>query len=207
MSTARIAEPDRPKVRAAHQPVGAPLPLSFFERPAPVVAAALIGTGLWLDGVGGSIVETEAYDASDPASHSFKGPTARNAAMFGPVAHAYIYRSYGVHWCFNIVCGAPGSAVLVRALMPETGLAQMRQRRGRDTIRDFCRGPGRVCQALGVEGSHNGLPVLASPFAMTAAVGNPPIVTGPRIGITKGVETPWRFGLRGSAYLSRSFRP
>lgn len=189
--------------------MGPPMPLlsaAFFERPAPDVAADLIGAGLWLDGVGGSIVETEAYDIGDPASHSFNGPTPRNAAMFGPAGHAYVYRSYGLHWCFNIVCGVPGSAVLVRALAPEGGLSRMRQRRGRDPIRDLCRGPGRLCQALGIEARHDGLPLLTLPFALTEASERPDIVTGPRIGITKGTETPWRFGWRGSAFVSRAFR-
>ena len=182
------------------------LPAAFFERPAPAVAADLIGAGLWLDGVGGSIVETEAYEIGDPASHSFNGPTPRNAAMFGPAGHGYVYRSYGIHWCFNIVCGLPGSAVLVRALAPEAGLSRMRQRRGRDPIRDLCRGPGRLCQALGIEARHDRLPLLTPPFALTEAQERPDIVTGPRIGITKGTETPWRFGWRGSAFLSRAFR-
>lgn len=179
----------------------------FFDRPAPVVAAALVGTGLWLDGVGGAIVETEAYDLTDPASHSYNGRTPRNASMFGPAAHAYVYRSYGLHWCFNVVCGAPGSAVLVRALAPQAGLARMRHRRGRDPIRDLCRGPGRLCQALGIEGRHDGLPILAPPFVMTQATHHADIVTGTRIGITKGGDKPWRFGLRGSAFLSRAFAP
>lgn len=203
-------EADTNTVAADHVAlVGPSMPLlsaTFFERPAPDVAADLIGAGLWLDSVGGSIVETEAYEIGDPASHSFNGPSPRNAAMFGPTGHAYVYRSYGIHWCFNIVCGVPGSAVLVRALAPEAGLSCMRQRRGRDPIRDLCRGPGRLCQALGIEARHDGLPLLIPPFALTEAPERPSIVTGPRIGITKGTETPWRFGWRGSAFLSRAFR-
>lgn len=182
-----------------------PFPRAIFERSAPELAVALIGAGLWLDGVGGTIVETEAYDGGDPASHSFRGPTVRNGAMFGPVGHAYVYRSYGVHWCFNIVCGQPGSAVLVRALKPEAGLEAMRQRRGDAPIRDLCRGPGRLCQALGIDMRHNGMALGHLSFALTQADVLPEVVTGPRIGITKGVETLWRFGWRGSPFLSRGF--
>lgn len=198
--------PEPSSAEAQQQGVEGPLlDAAIFSAPAPIVAAALIGVGLWRDGVGGTIVETEAYEAEDPASHSFRGPTPRNAAMFGPAARAYVYRSYGVHWCFNIVCGPPGSAVLVRALAPEQGLAVMRLRRGGVVIRDLCRGPGRLCQALGIDGTHDGLPLLQQPFALTVPVQRPEIVTGARIGITKGVETPWRFGWKGSAYLSRAF--
>lgn len=190
-----------------HGPGGPSLAADLFAAPAPAVAASLIGAGLWFDGVGGTIVETEAYEVGDPASHSFRGRTPRNAAMFGPAAHAYVYRSYGMHWCFNIVCGPPGSAVLVRALAPEHGLSAMQLRRGQGAIRDLCRGPGRLCQALGISGAHDGSPLLRPPFALTMPEGPVEIVTGVRIGITKGVGTPWRFGLKGSAYLSRAFAP
>lgn len=185
------------------------LPSSFFARSAPVVAAALVGVGLFLDGVGGTIVETEAYGPDDPASHSFRGRTARNAAMFGPSGRAYVYRSYGLHWCFNIVCCTPdeaGSAVLVRALQPQADVAAMAARRGGSAIRDLCRGPGRLCQALGITGAHDGLSLLEPPFRLTEGDARVEIVTGPRIGITKGVDTPWRFGRRGSPFLSRAFR-
>lgn len=178
----------------------------FFTRHPAVVARELIGATVTLDGVGGRIVETEAYDHEDPASHSFSGPTARNAAMFGPVGRAYVYRSYGIHWCLNLVCGEdPGSAVLIRALEPLCGLEIMRQRRGGVADRLLASGPGRLCQALAVTRAHDGLPIDAPPFALGLRIETPEVLVGPRIGITKGAETPWRFGLRGSKHLSRGF--
>jgi DNA-3-methyladenine glycosylase len=186
---------------------GPPLHRSFFARPAPSVARDLIGTRLLVSGVGGTIVEAEAYDHEDPASHSYRGRTARNQAMFGPVGHAYIYRSYGVHWCLNLVCGAePGSAVLIRALEPTQGIDLMRARRRLEEIRLLCSGPGRLCQALGITAALDGRPLDAAPFAMHP--GSPAAVdVGERIGITKAASTPWRFGLADSPYLSRPFRP
>lgn len=175
---------------------------SFFARPVTDVARDLIGATLLVDGVGGAMVELEAYDASDPASHSFRGPTPRNAAMFGPPGHAYVYKIYGMHWCLNFVC-QPGSAVLVRAIEPAQGLAQMHERRGGVSDRQLCSGPGKLCQALGVTLDHNALPLDATPFDITLSVRAHDITTGPRIGITKGAETPWRFGLRGSRFLSK----
>lgn len=178
-----------------------------FERPAVETAAALIGNTLLIDGVGGVIVETEAYDKLDPASHSFRGPTPRNRAMFGPPGHAYIYRSYGIHWCLNLVCGPePGSAVLIRALRPTAGLDVMRGRRGLEAEKLLCAGPGRLCQALGITAALDGLSLLAAPFQL---ISNAPldVITGRRIGITKAVDMPWRFGERGSPFLSRPFRP
>ncbi len=180
---------------------------AFFTRPSPSVARDLIGTELTLHGVGGLVVETEAYDHEDPASHSFGGRTARNGAMFGPVGHVYVYRSYGIHWCVNIVCGTgPGNAVLIRALEPTRGLDAMRARRDLEPARLLCGGPGRLCQALGIDRSHDGMSVTAPPFALAPAAGPAAIVAGPRIGISKAVEQPWRFGLAGSRFLSRPFR-
>lgn len=171
------------------------------------VAPDLIGAILLVDGVGGVVVEVEAYDEEDPASHGYAGRTARNAAMFGPPGHAYVYRSYGVHWCLNLVCAEAGNpeAVLIRALEPAAGLDAMRARRGRDDVRALCSGPGKLCQALGVTRDHDGLPLDRPPFALHAREAVPEIVTGPRIGITKAAELTWRYGLAGSPFLSRRF--
>lgn len=174
-----------------------------WRRHPAIVARELIGWSLFVDGVGGRIVETEAYHHQDPASHSFRGQTERNAAMFGPPGHAYVYRSYGVHWCLNVVCGeTTGSAVLIRALEPTQGLQAMEARRGLGDLRALCSGPGKLCQALGVSRDHDGLALDAAPFALEpgAAVG---ALQGRRVGISKGVEIPWRFGEAGSRYLSR----
>ena len=169
------------------------------------VAPDLIGTTLLVDGVGGVIVEVEAYDQEDPASHGFRGPTARNAAMFGPPGHAYVYRSYGIHWCLNFVCDRPGraEAVLVRALEPTHGLDVMRRRRGVDAVRALCSGPGKLCQALGITRDHDGLALDEPPFELCPRAGTPRIVTGARVGITRAVELSWRYGLAGSRYLTR----
>lgn len=183
------------------------LPIDFAS-PAHEVAHQLIGWVFTVNGVGGRIVETEAYDREDPASHSFSGLTRRNATMFGPPGHLYVYRSYGIHWCLNIVCcdTGHGAGVLIRALEPLEGIDIMRERRGLDTLRLLCAGPGRVCQALGITGEHDGL-VLESPGLELAAPTAPfETISGPRIGITKARDVPWRFGLKGSTFLSRSFR-
>jgi DNA-3-methyladenine glycosylase len=181
--------------------------MTLFAGDVVAVARTLIGATILVDGIGGVIVETEAYDRDDPASHSFAGPTARNAAMFGPPGRAYVYRSYGIHWCLNITCGEPGhgAAVLIRAIAPTQGLDLMRERRGLADERLLCSGPGRLCQALGITREHDGLAIDAPPFAFSPAPGPAELVVGPRIGITKGVAAPWRFGLAGSRHLSRPF--
>jgi DNA-3-methyladenine glycosylase len=181
---------------------GIPLTRDFFDREVTGVARALIGATLTVGGVGGVIVETEAYDAGDPASHSFRGPTPRNGAMFGPPGHAYVYFIYGMHWCLNFVC-RPGSAVLLRALEPAHGIEAMAARRGGAPLRLLCAGPGRLCAALGVTGAENGLALDAPPFRIASAGGAERVVSGPRIGITRGIDNPWRFGRAGSAWLSR----
>ena len=180
----------------------------FFTRDVHEVARALIGAELLVDGVGGLIVEVEAYAPDDPAAHGFRGRTERNASMFGPPGHAYVYRSYGIHWCLNVTCEAEGvpSAVLIRALEPTSGLATMRARRGVDDKRRLCSGPGRLCQALGVTHAQDGLPLDRSPFELRPGTDSPELAVGPRIGLTKAADRPWRYGLAGSPYLSRPFR-
>lgn len=179
-----------------------------FYAPSHEVARRLIGATLLIDGVGGRIVETEAYDHEDPASHSFSGPTKRNAVMFGPPARAYVYRSYGLHWCLNFVCSEEGhgAGVLIRALEPASGVAVMRQRRGLANGRLLCAGPGRVCQALAVTGEHNGMRIDAPPFQLVSSARSVDVVAGPRIGISKAMDVRWRFGLAGSPFVSRPFR-
>jgi DNA-3-methyladenine glycosylase len=177
----------------------------FFARSVHEVAPALIGATVLVDGVGGMVVEVEAYDHDDPASHGFRGRTTRNASMFGPPGHAYIYRSYGSHWCLNFVCREEGvpEAVLVRALEPTQGLDEMRSRRGLDDPRLLCSGPGRLCQALGITREHDGLPLDAPPFKLSAPPSAVEVVTGTRIGLTRAAEQPWRYGLACSRFLSR----
>jgi DNA-3-methyladenine glycosylase len=181
----------------------------FFARSVHAVAPELIGATLLCRGVGGTIVEVEAYDHEDPAAHGFRGKTARNAVMFGPPGHAYVYRSYGVHWCLNFVCEDVGvaNAVLIRALQPQQGVDMMRARRGVAEERLLCAGPGRLCQALAITREHDGLALDEPPFELRAREHEPEIVRGTRIGITKAVELPWRYGLAGSRFLSRPLRP
>jgi DNA-3-methyladenine glycosylase len=180
---------------------------AFFARSVHAVAPELLGVTLLVDGVGGPIVEVEAYDHEDPAAHGYRGRTPRTASMFGPPGHAYVYRSYGIHWCLNLVCEEEGSAsaVLIRALEPTHGLDVMRARRGTDAARLLCAGPGRLCQALGVTREHDGLALDEAPFELGERDREPDIVTGPRIGITRAADRPWRYGVAGSRFLSRSF--
>jgi DNA-3-methyladenine glycosylase len=185
-----------------------PLRRNFFARSVHVVAPDLIGATLLFKGIGGLIVEVEAYHHTDPAAHSFGGPTERNTVMFGPPGYAYVYRSYGIHWCLNFVCEAEGSAsaVLIRALAPTHGLAAMRRRRGVADERLLCSGPGRLCEALGITSTQYGLALDAPPFAIFARTQDVDVTVGPRIGLTKAVDQPWRYGLRGSRFLSKPFR-
>jgi DNA-3-methyladenine glycosylase len=172
------------------------------------VAPDLIGVTLLVDGVGGPIVEVEAYDQEDPASHAFRGPTPRTNVMFGPPGFAYVYRSYGIHWCINFVCDKAGraEAALIRALLPEHGLDEMRARRGVEAERALCSGPGKLCQALGITRELDGAALDAPPFELIQRAETPRIATGPRIGITKAVERTWRYGLEDSPFLSRPLR-
>jgi DNA-3-methyladenine glycosylase len=180
---------------------------AFFSRSVHEVAPDLIGATFLVNGVGGIIVEVEAYHHTEPAAHSYNGPTPRNAVMFGPAGFAYVYRSYGVHWCVNFVCEKAGSAaaVLIRALEPTHGIAAMRRRRGVADERSLCSGPGKLTEALGITHAHNGLALDAPPIALIARSVKVDVVTGLRIGITKAVELPWRYGLRGSKFLSKPF--
>jgi DNA-3-methyladenine glycosylase len=180
---------------------------AFFARSVHEVAPDLIGATLLVNGVGGIIVEVEAYHHTDPAAHSYNGPTPRNRVMFGPPGFSYVYRSYGIHWCVNFVCEKEGSAsaVLLRALEPTHGLPAMRRRRGLEDARALCSGPGKLCEALGITIAQSELPLDQKPYALHARVGKADVVSGIRIGITKAVELPWRYGLNGSKFLSRPF--
>jgi DNA-3-methyladenine glycosylase len=177
----------------------------FFARSVHEVAPDLVGVTLLVDGVGGTIVEVEAYDHEDPAAHGYRGRTARNASMFGPPGHAYVYRSYGIHWCLNLVCEEEGaaSAALLRALEPTQGLDAMRARRGLDDPRLLCAGPGRLCQALSVTREHDGLALDEPPFRLEARTEPIEVVAGTRVGITRAAELPWRYALAESRYVSR----
>ena len=180
---------------------------SYFSRSVLEVAPDLIGGTLRFGRAGGIIVEVEAYHHTEPAAHSYGGPTERNAVMFGPPGHAYVYRSYGIHWCFNVVCEPEGSAsgVLIRAMQPTLGLSTMRRRRGVTDERLLCSGPGRLCAALGITRAHNGLAIDQTPFALYGRAEPVDILVGARIGLTQAVDLPWRFGLAGSRFLSRPF--
>jgi len=180
----------------------------FFACSVHEVAPELLGVTLLVDGVGGTIVEVEAYDHEDPAAHGYAGKTARNASMFGPPGHAYVYRSYGIHWCLNFVCEAEGvaSAALIRALEPTHGLEQMVERRRVADPRLLCSGPGRLCRALGIAREHDGLALDEPPFELVARKEQPFVATGPRIGISRAAERPWRYAVAGSRFLSRPLR-
>jgi DNA-3-methyladenine glycosylase len=177
----------------------------FFAQDVNVVARELVGATLLVDGVGGTIVEVEAYDHDDPAAHGFGGRTARNASMFGPPGHAYVYRSYGIHWCLNLVCAEEGvpAAVLLRALEPTAGVDVMRTRRGLEVLRLLCAGPGRLCQALAVTSEHDGLALDRPPFELHAQAAPVEVAAARRIGITRAPELPWRYVLAGSRFVSR----
>ncbi len=195
---------DRHQTKEPRRPP-ADLPKTFFARDVDSVARALVGTVLTFGGVGGTIVETESYDSDDPASHCYgRRLTPRNRTMFGPPGHAYVYRSYGIHWCLNFTCGSC-SAVLIRALEPLYGIDRMQARRGMDDVTRLCAGPGRLCQALGISGAEDGHSLYDPPFALYRADGKPPVCTGVRIGITKARDAQRRFGLAGSPFLSRRF--
>jgi DNA-3-methyladenine glycosylase len=185
-----------------------PLRRSFFTRSVHTVAPDLIGATLLFKGVGGVIVEVEAYHHTDPAAHSFGGRTERNAVMFGPPGYAYVYRSYGIHWCLNFVCEPEGvaSAVLIRALAPTHGLAVMRRRRGVTDERLLCSGPGRLCEALGITDAQYGLALDHPPFEIFGRADEVEVAVGPRIGLTKAVDHPWRYGLEGSRFVSKLFK-
>src|SRR5947208_12475451 len=200
-------KPGRKSPALASPRQGKPLKRAFFARSVHEVAPDLIGATLLVDGVGGIIVEVEAYHHLDPAAHSFRGPTPRNRVMFGPPGFSYVYRSYGIHWCANFVCEGVGSAsaVLIRALQPTHGIPAMRRRRGLHDERALCSGPGKLCEALGITSKHSELPLDRPPIALHARTDKVEIVMGLRIGITKAVELPWRYGLKDSKFVSKRF--
>ncbi len=195
-----------PEIRKP-RPLGRLLKRRFFSRSVHEVAPDLIGATLLVNGVGGIIVEVEAYHHTDPAAHSYNGPTPRNAVMFGPPGYLYVYRSYGIHWCMNFVCEPEGSAsaILIRALEPTHGLAAMRRRRGLHDERALCSGPGKVCEALAVSDKHNGVPLDTGLIEVHERTQPTQIVTGVRIGITKAADRPWRYGLLDSRFVSKPF--
>ncbi|SDJ18253.1 DNA-3-methyladenine glycosylase [Bradyrhizobium sp. Rc2d] len=196
-----------PRSNASPLRLGKPLKRTFFGRSVHEVAPDLIGATMLVDGVGGIIVEVEAYHHTDPAAHSYRGPTQRNQVMFGPPGYAYVYRSYGIHWCVNFVCEEEGSAsaVLIRALEPTHGLPAMRRRRHLQDMHALCSGPGKLTEALGITIAHNAVPLDRPPIALHARTEGVEVAAGIRIGITKAVELPWRYGIKGSKFLSKPF--
>lgn len=192
---------------AAQPPTGSRLDPGFFNRSVHLVARELIGCRLFFDGCGGTIVETESYERDDPACHAYVGQTKRTATLFGPPGRAYVYLSYGIHSLLNAVAEPEGdaAAVLIRALEPTAGLEAMCARRGARPAEELCSGPGKLTEALGIGLEENGADLSADPFVLL-----PPeqdwsgrVVTGPRVGITKAVERPWRFSLAGSRFVSQ----
>jgi len=179
-----------------------------FERPVLEVAPALLGWTLLVDGIGGILVEVEAYAPGDPASHAYRGETRRNRTMFGPPGRLYVYHSYGMHWCANVVCEPPGrgAAVLLRALEPTHGIEVMRARRGTGDVRLLCAGPGRLTQALGITGAHDGARLDRPPFRLLPPAGPAAFETTPRVGISKAADVPWRYVLSGTRWASRGPR-
>jgi DNA-3-methyladenine glycosylase len=204
---ARKSAPTPAVSRSSRPTKGKQLTRGFFARSVHEVAPELIGATFLVDGVGGLIVEVEAYHHTDPAAHSYGGPTPRNQVMFGPPGFIYVYRSYGIHWCVNFVCEPEGSAsaVLIRAIEPTMGLDEMRRRRKLEDVRALCSGPGKLTEAMGITHAHNGMALDASPIALFARSGDVEVVSGVRIGITKAVDLPWRYGLKGSRFLSKPF--
>ncbi|MGY0573990.1 DNA-3-methyladenine glycosylase [Bradyrhizobium sp. RDM12] len=196
-----------PTSKASTPRLGKPLKRGFFDRSVREVAPDLIGATMLVHGVGGVIVEVEAYHHTEPAAHSYNGPTPRNQIMFGPPGFAYVYRSYGIHWCVNFVCEEEGSAaaVLIRALEPTHGIATMRRRRHAVDVHALCSGPGKLTEALGITIAHNALPLDRPPIVLHARTEDVEVAAGIRIGITKAVELPWRYGVRGSKFLSKPF--
>jgi DNA-3-methyladenine glycosylase len=203
----RTGATSAPREPALAPALGRQVKRAFFARSVHEVAPDLIGATLLMNGVGGIIVEVEAYHHTEPAAHSYRGVTPRNRIMFGPPGFSYVYRSYGIHWCVNFVCEAAGSAsaVLIRALEPTHGLPTMRRRRGVEDLRALCSGPGKLCEALGITIAHSELALDQPPYAIHARRGKPDVVAGVRIGITKAADLPWRYGLRGSKFVSKPF--
>jgi DNA-3-methyladenine glycosylase len=197
---------DGPQTSKSRTPAARRLQRAFFDRSVHDAARDLVGCRLFFDGVGGTIVETESYERDDPACHAYAGLTDRTEVLFGPPGLAYVYLSYGIHSLLNFVCEPDGeaAAVLIRALEPTAGLEAMRERRGARGDGELCSGPGKLTEALGIGLELNGADLSRDPFLLLAPAGAAPeVVTGPRIGITKAVERPWRFSAAGSRFVSR----